>query len=188
MSNIITVPHPTLRQKAKEIKKVDVKLKQNIELLLDNLVSQHDPDGVGLAFPQINKSIRGFAFRVDDPHEPRGIRVFLNPIIVAHSQQTSLGDDPLQPHLEGCLSIPNLWGPVPRWEWLELHYQVLADDRLIDRQDKFDGFLARGMQHEFDHLNGVLFTDHILEHDLPVYLSQNGHMKELDDRELLRSF
>ena len=188
MSDIISVPHPTLRQKAKTITRIDIKLKQNIKLLLENLISQHDPDGVGLAFPQINKSIRGFAFRVGERQEPHGIRVFLNPSIVAHSRKTSLGDNPLQPYLEGCLSVPNLWGPVPRFEWLDLHYQVLSNNQLVDRQDRFGGFLARGMQHELDHLDGVIFTDHILQHNLPIYFSQNGRMKEFDDRELMSSF
>jgi peptide deformylase len=188
---IIIAPHPVLRKKAKPITKVDTKIIDLIEQLRSTLKSQSDPEGVGLAFPQVNKSLRAFAFRrVLDETDVSQIepQVAINPEIIQHSQEKNLGTQPDQPDLEGCLSLPKLYGPVPRWTWVELKYQVLEQDQLRTKTEKFKNFSARIVQHEFDHLNGVLFTDYTLKHDLPIYLDQNGTLTELTDKTPLKVY
>lgn len=187
--SIITAPHPTLRKKTAPVTKVDKKLLQNIDLLREDLLAEKDPEGVGLAFPQINKSIRAFAYRKNTRIKKKNdIQVFFNPEIISHSQEQILGRKPDKPDYEGCLSVPNLWGQVPRWSWIELKYELIENGHFSAHQAKFDNYASRAIQHELDHLDGILFTDHILEHDLPIYLEQNGEWVEFNDKELLRTF
>jgi peptide deformylase len=58
---------------------------------------------------------------------------------------------------------------VPRWPWIEVEFQELIQDELVEKKERFEWFAARVMQHEIDHLDGILFTDYSLEYDLPVY-------------------
>jgi peptide deformylase len=113
--------------------------------------------------------------------------------------QSSEAQPPAQPNteaaqpnaeadLEGCLSIPGIYGPVPRWSWIELEYQLVQDGELVTKTERFTDFTARIIQHEYDHLQGVLFTDHILEYGLPAYVQQGDELRPLDDRSVLRSY
>ncbi len=187
--NVITAPHPTLRKVAKPVNKVDKKLLQNIKLLIDSLILEKDPEGVGLAFPQINKSISGFAYRPDKNKKKAGsVQVFFNPKIIAHSNDLVLGRKPKKPDLEGCLSVPRFFGAVPRWSWVEMEYQIVEDSKLVTHKQLFKDYKARIVQHEIDHLNGILFTDHVLKHNLPIYLVENDQLIPFEDKELLKSF
>lgn len=162
--NIISVPHPTLRTTAKKIEQVDKKLINFITNLSTTLEATRNPKGVGLAAPQVDKQLRVFATNLS-----RSPRIFINPTIEKHSKKLTLGDQPDDPILEGCLSIPHLWGPVPRWEWIEASFDVLDGQSLTRKIERFFGYGARVFQHELDHLDGILFTDHSLQYDLPVY-------------------
>lgn len=187
--NVITAPHPTLRKVAKSVIVVDKKLHQNIKLLIDSLFLEKDPEGVGLAFPQINKSICGFAYRPDKNKKGSdSVKVFFNPKIVSHSNEMVVGRNPKKPDLEGCLSVPRFFGVVPRWSWVEMEYQVVEGDKLITQKQVFKDYKARIVQHEVDHLNGILFTDRVLKHNLPIYLVDNDQLIPFEDRQLLESF
>jgi peptide deformylase len=186
--NIITAPHPTLRKKAKRIESVDKKLLQNIDLLIDNLLQEKDPEGVGLAFPQINKSLRAFAFRPNPKKKKETIKVLINPEITQCSSDKVLGEDPNNPELEGCLSVPNLYAPVPRWSWIELRYQLIKDGELETYETKYANYHARVIQHEMDHLDGILFTDHVLAYDMPLYIEDGKRMVELEDKSLVKAY
>jgi peptide deformylase len=186
---IVTAPNASLRQKAEPIKELDKKTVQFIKTLGTTLEQKQDPPGVGLAGPQVNKKLRAFAIR---PVKNRGdsvpIKVFINPHITDHSQDKALGAKEGEPDLEGCLSIPNVYGPVPRWTWVELDYQVLENQKLVDKSKRFSDFPARIVQHELDHLEGVLFTDYLLEMDLPAYLQEKDQLIELDDKSILKVY
>ena len=192
-SLVITAPHPTLRKVSLPITKVDQKLKKNIQLLIQALKQEIDPPGVGMAFSQINKSISGFAIR---PTATRTlpakadaeIKVLLNPVIKAHSKTRELGEDQSEPDYEGCLSVPLIYGPVPRWSWLELEFQTIKNDQLITQTSRFTGYSARIVQHEMDHLNGILFTDHLLKLNLPAYVKKGYDFVEIEDRKILQVF
>lgn len=172
--SIITVPHPTLRQVAAPITDVDKKLKQLVAELGQTLKNQREPRGVGLAAPQIDVSRRLFATllplnETDDDDAIRHLKIFINPEIVEHSSDLTLGSDPENPILEGCLSIPGLYGPVPRWQHITMAYLELIDDSLVEKEVALSDYHARVAQHELDHLDGKLFTDYSLEYELPVY-------------------
>lgn len=187
--SIISAPHPTLRKVAKTVTKVDKKLLQNIELLKQSLQAEKNPEGVGLAFPQINKSIRGFAYQPNKKNKDiLAIKVLFNPKILDHSQEQVLGKNPKEPDLEGCLSVPNLFAPVPRWSFVELEYQLIGDNQLVTYQQRFENYNARIVQHELDHLNGILFTDHVLKHKMPIYLLVDGELMPFDELDLLKTF
>lgn len=188
---IITIPHQTLRQKAKVITKIDKQVLKFVKDLEQTLKKSSNPKGAGLAAPQVNKLWRVFATQVsrsDKSRSAANLRVFLNPVISDHSTEQTLGPDPKDPTLEGCLSLPNLWGPIPRWEWVRLDYQIIENSDLIDQSERFSEFFARVIQHELDHLDGVLFTDYSLEHNLPVYQEINNKFVEIEDRTLLKVF
>lgn len=161
---IIAIPHPTLREKAEPVTAADIKVKKFAADLQKTLVTTKNPKGVGLAAPQVNKLWRIFATQVDD--KPR---LFINPQITSKSSTLTLGPDPEDPIMEGCLSIPKLYGPVPRAEWVELSFDVIKGNELVSQKDRFEDYFARVIQHELDHLDGVLFIDYSLQYDLPVY-------------------
>lgn len=191
---IISAPHQTLRTVADEVKVVDKKLVKFIEELESTLKYKDNPKGVGLAAPQVDKKWRIFSSQFArggdfDDLKSLEIRSYINPEIVKHSGKQTFGDDKKHPQLEGCLSIPHIYGPVPRWEWVELNYFVLENGELKAKSEKFVDFEARVIQHETDHLNGILFTDYILEYDLPVYFENphNGELEERTDKSILKN-
>ena len=183
---IITAPHQTLRQQAKEVSVFDKKFLRFLSELADTLVKKEKPSGVGLAAPQVNKSLRVFAAILGEKNKAifkQSIKFFINPKIVKHSKDKILGLADGSERFEGCLSIPLLYGPVPRFSWVEVEYQSLTDKDLLKNKNsaipvkkkiRLEDFDARVFQHEFDHLNGVLFTDHILANKLPIYVEQDG--------------
>jgi len=192
---IITIPHPTLRKTASAVTQVDTQLIKFITDLESTLESSKNPRGVGLAAPQVDKLFRAFAtnLSIDDKRGelgdrlPGGLRHFINPVISkACKRKKVLGVNPHDPDLEGCLSMPGLYGPVPRHRWIELEFQTLENEQLKNHKERFDGFHARVIQHELDHLDGILFTDYALENNLPVYRqSDDGKRLEEIDRELI---
>lgn len=112
-------------------------------------VKMFEADGVGLAAPQIGKNIRMFVMNMNSGGKDAVVVAVVNPIIVSHSAATVVAE-------EGCLSIPGLYGKVERWKELVMEYTDLDGDR---RVLKLAGMNARVVQHEVDHLDGVLFID-----------------------------
>ncbi|MDH5533074.1 MAG: peptide deformylase [Candidatus Pacebacteria bacterium] len=191
---IISAPHQTLRQKAIEVKTVDKKLIKFIEELELTLKNKENPKGVGLAAPQVDKKLRIFTTQLSnidnfDDENSLEIKHYINPIITKHAGKQTFGPDKNNPQLEGCLSIPKIYAPVPRWEWVELEYMMLENGKLIPQKERFDDFYARVIQHEADHLDGILFTDYALEYDLPVYFENNktGKLEETTNISVLET-
>jgi len=184
---VISAPHPTLRRVAQTITKFDKRFFKFVDRLKAQMLKEKDPEGVGLAAPQVNKSWQVFVARVgEDLRASSETRAFINPKIIAHAPKKTLLDD--SAHFEGCLSVPLVYGPVPRWDWIEMKYQTIEAGKIVERQEKFADFPARVLQHEYDHLQGVLFTDYLLELNLPAYISKNNEWIELEDRSMVESF
>lgn len=155
---IIAYGHPVLKRKAEVISKDHPKLKE----LIDNMFeTMYNASGVGIAAPQIGQSIRLFIvdttpFSEDDSlsdNERNQLKsfkkIFINPEIIEES-----GDD--WSFDEGCLSIPNIRESVLRQPEIKIQY---FDENFIKHVQSFDGLLARVIQHEYDHVEGILFTD-----------------------------
>jgi len=141
---IITSPNPILRKKSAEIKKNDLISKGMRKLCLDMVKTMLDKDGVGLAAPQIGKNIRLCAINTAE-----GQICLINPKITKKSWAREWGE-------EGCLSIPDIFGEVNRHKKIICKY---LDINQKESEIKADGLLARVIQHEIDHLDGILFID-----------------------------
>jgi peptide deformylase len=139
---IVKDPDPVLREEAKEVTKFNANLKK---LLRDMAETMYDAEGVGLAAPQIGISKRVI---VVDVGEESGLVEIVNPVMIEQEGE-QLGP-------EGCLSIPNLNGDVLRFDRIVVTGQN-SDGEPITVQAQ--GYFARALQHEIDHLNGILFTD-----------------------------
>ena len=194
MLNIITAPNPILAQSAKKISKVDNGLLKLIEQMKQTLLSAKDPVGVGLAAPQIGKSLQIFIMK-PTPKSPA--QVFINPKInqkidtkitinhltTASDRMVQLNDDPAkktqQTKLEGCLSLPNIWGEIKREPKIKLQYQLITNNhQLITKTLTFSGFMSTIIQHEVDHLNGILFPKRVLEQKGKLYKSRKDEKGE----------
>lgn len=173
MKKIVTVPNSVLAGKAKPVKKIDKATKDLIEEMKKALLSAKDPIGVGLAAPQVGVPLQIFLAK---PTEKSPISVFINPkikIIKTETKQNKRKDG--RKKLEGCLSVPNIWGEVRRNSTLELTYK---DEAGKDRKRKFSGFMATIIQHEIDHLQGFLFTKRVLEQKGTLYKSEKNEKGE----------
>ena len=162
MKPILSVPDPLLRVKSVSIDRITPDVQAQIIELIDTMKNAHNPEGVGLSFPQIGFNLRGFVTYLE-----KRIKVYLNPIILDASEEKTLGGTPDRPTLEGCLSIPWLYGPV--WRSKKIKIQAL-DEHGIEFVKTLTSFPARLAMHEYDHLEGVLFTDYTLKYNLPLYL------------------
>lgn len=150
---IYTYGQPVLRKEAEEITKDYPGLEQLIDDMFETL---HKADGVGLAAPQIGKSIRLVVIDLDvikdDNPEFAGYRhAFINPYIEETDGEFVSMD-------EGCLSIPGIHEAVKRRSRVRVTY---LDEQFRPHDEWIDGFLARVMQHEFDHLDGVMYVDRL---------------------------
>lgn len=157
MKAIVQVPNVLLTTPAKEVTFFDKKLRVMIAVMKKILVSADKPKGVGLAGPQAGYPYRIFLTK---PAGNKEIRIFINPRIVKLSKETTDGVPERENKLEGCLSIPNVWGKVKRQQGLTLEFQ---DQEGNTHTEEFSGFIATIIQHETDHINGILFTHRVIE-------------------------
>ena len=155
--------HPVLREKARTVDKTELK-KPEIQHFIDSMIdTMFEYSGVGLAAPQVHESLRVFVAMLDPDGRGEGDAVtFVNPEIVLVGDQTVEG-------WEGCLSIPEIRGRVPRAQ----HIKVTALDRHGKRFElELKDFPARVVQHETDHLDGVLFFDRMKTFESLTYLEE----------------
>ncbi len=160
---VVDVKNPVLRAVARKIDKVDKKILMLIADMEETLKSQNDPEGVGLAAPQIGKSLAIFLMDYNDIH-----RVIINPEIVSLGKisDKTIKDKNKDEVLEGCLSLPHYYGPIKRAKTVTIKYMDINNQ---EKTEEFKGFYAHIVQHEVDHLNGILFVDHILEQKATLY-------------------
>jgi len=152
---IARLGHPVLRQSAAPLEDSEIKSPAFARFVDDMIDTMRESDGVGLAAPQVFEPKRVVIIEVKGPH-PRypyqpevPLTVLVNPRVISHSTET-------EEDWEGCLSIPDLRGRVPRW--------ASVDVRALDRNGspielRAGGFFARVIQHELDHLDGVMFLE-----------------------------
>jgi peptide deformylase len=150
LRDIVTLPDPILRRKARTINRFDADLQSLID---DMIETMRDAPGVGLAAPQVGISRRLIVVEYPEDDEldesPKKLYVVVNPEIKETSEETEMG-------IEGCLSIPGLHGEVERAIAVTVKGQTRRGQPM---KIKAKGWLARIFQHEIDHVNGVVFTD-----------------------------
>lgn len=157
---ILELPHPALRQKARTVKKIDASI---VDLAYNMVDTMRNAGGVGLAANQVGVLRRVIVVQV--PHDetdetqiedqkPNIASIYINPEIVHREGERRVE--------EGCLSIPGYKGIITRSLWVKF--------RALDHKSKLiklkaDGLLAQIIEHEVDHLNGILYVDHLLSHE-----------------------
>jgi peptide deformylase len=157
---IYIIPHPVLKQKAAAIEKID----SGVLTLIDDMAeSMYAARGIGLAAPQIGVSRRVVVMNIDrdaDKNIDGALMHFINPEIIWSSEEPNIYD-------EGCLSIPDQYAEIERPKQVRVRYQDRTGATL---EIEADGLLATCLQHEIDHLNGILFVDHLssLKRDMIV--------------------
>ena len=142
------VPEPLLRKVAEPIKTITNEVKQ---LLDDMAQTMYAAPGIGLAGPQIGELKRLIVMDCSRDEEPNELLQMINPEITQFSEENALLE-------EGCLSIPGHNAEVSRPAWVEVQFLDIEGE---EQQIKAEGLLAACVQHEIDHLNGILFIDHI---------------------------
>jgi len=169
MAQIVSAPHPVLSKKAAEyvFEKNDKFLPAILKEMEIALLSASDPKGVGLAAPQIG---RGLSIFISKPSDNAAVSVFINPKIIESDPipDDNPEDEKKAKKLEGCLSLPSIWGVVKRSPSVTLSYY---DHLGRKKTKKFTGFMATIVQHEVDHLNGILFPKRVLEQKGTLYKS-----------------
>src|SRR5690349_19062675 len=150
---IVEVPDPRLREISKPVEGVDDELRA---LIADMFETMYAAPGIGLAAIQVGVPKRVLVIDLQEPAEEGGEpvkqpHVFINPEIVEHSDQDV-------PYTEGCLSVPDQYAEVDRPDRIRARW---LDENGKQRDETIEGLLAVCLQHEMDHLNGVLFIDHL---------------------------
>jgi peptide deformylase len=144
---IVKYPHPTLRHKSKPLRRVDTDLKNTVAAMFDLMYQQR---GVGLAANQVDLPYRLFIINTEGDPQKGQEHVFLNTVIVKRS-----GKEEAE---EGCLSFPEIYAPVIRSSKVVISAYNLAGEEI---HYELNGLFARAVQHEYDHLDGVLFIDRL---------------------------
>ena len=148
---IVLYGDPVLKRKAKDIVQGDETVKEFVESMYETMYAAQ---GVGLAAPQVGQSIRLFVVDTTpmEENEEDGLRkAFINPTMIEE-----LGEE--WPFEEGCLSIPGIRADVMRKPTIKIKY---FDEDWNEHEETFEGMSARVIQHEYDHIEGVLFTDYL---------------------------
>ena len=154
--------HPMLRRRAEPLDPREIGTPRIERLIDDMFETMHDSQGIGLAGPQVHESIRLFVAGVDDPDAG------MSPVVVINPEVTPIGAA-VEEDWEGCLSIPDIRGRVPRAAKIRV--------RALDRRGRplaltADGYPARVIQHETDHLDGVLFFDRMTSFESITFLEE----------------
>jgi peptide deformylase len=145
---ILTAPDPRLQAVSTDVEQVTDEVRA---LIADMADSMYAADGIGLAAIQIGVAKRVLVIDLDQKEGQRNPRAFINPKILWASEETAVFE-------EGCLSVPEIWDDVERPARIKAEY---LDERGGKQLLEADGLLATCLQHEMDHLNGVLFIDHL---------------------------
>ena len=165
---ILTAPDPRLKAVSTPVEKVDDETRR---LIADMIESMYAADGIGLAAVQIGVPKRIIVMDIDQKDGKKNPRVFVNPKILWASEEVATFE-------EGCLSVPEIWEDVERPAQIRAEY--------LDRDGKLetleaDNLLATCLQHEMDHLEGVLFIDHLSKLKRSIALRKLQKAKRLKD-------
>lgn len=175
-NDIITLPNPHLRERSKKVGLISEEIKKLIEDMQEATLDWEDSRdhevGVALAAIQVDQPLRVVIIRNNfDNKKDRSFAVFVNPVITKYE-----GD--VQEDYEGCLSVPDIYGKVPRYSQVRIK---AWDQNGREIRLSAKGFLARVFQHEIDHTNGIVFIDHIKDKPEAFFrLKEDGRLAELD--------
>ena len=167
---IVEVPDPRLRQISSPVKEVNKEVRA---LIKDMFETMYAAPGIGLAAIQVGVPLRVLVMDLHEPEEEGGEpvndpRVFINPEILTHSDEEV-------PYLEGCLSVPDQYAEVERPDHIRARW---LDEHGKQHEEDLDGLLAVCLQHEMDHLEGILFIDHLSRLKREMVLKKLAKMRK----------
>ena len=167
--NILTIPDPILRKISEPVKKID---KETKKLMDDMLETMYEAPGIGLAAVQIGILKRVIVIDLSKKDEKKNPIFIVNPEIISKSKE-------MASYEEGCLSIPNQFAEVKRPNSCKLHFLDYEGNKC---EINANGLLATCIQHEIDHLNGILFIDHLSKLKKDLILKKTKKTKKEIDR------
>jgi peptide deformylase len=162
--DILEIPHPLLRQRAKRVRRADKRL---LALAYDMVETMRDAGGVGLAANQVGELRRLIVIQLPEEEEAR---IYINPEILRQEGQREVE--------EGCLSYPGYKGIVNRSMWVKFG---ALDHTETAVEISAECLLAQALEHEVDHLNGILYLDHLADHSNLYPVDEDG--ERLDEEE-----
>jgi len=165
---ILTAPDPRLKEVAKDVEKVDGEIRRLADDMLDTM---YDAEGIGLAATQIGVALRVVVMDLAQKEGKNEPQVFINPKITWASEE-------IETFEEGCLSVPDIWDEVKRPAKVRCDY---LDRDGQPQSVEADGLLADCLQHEIDHLNGMLFIDHLSRLKRSMALKKLAKAKKLKE-------
>ena len=184
MLKLVTVPNNILTSITKPVTVFDEDLQKLIIQMEETLIAQTDPPGVGLAAPQIGRDLAIFIMK---PTPKVETEIFINPRVLkfeirnskfeTNSNIQNKKSKNKKTPLEGCLSVPRIWGPIKRNKKILIEYQTIDGEK---KTNWFKGFRAVIIQHEMDHLNGILFTQRALEQNSQLFEETNGELEKIE--------
>jgi len=194
---IVVYPNKKLRIKTPQITQVNNQLVKTIKKLEDRLNNSNL--GIGLAAPQIGKQDRIFATKTGCHSCSRDkcnclTEIYINPKIIDVFSQDKVypqmidEDSNREDFLEGCLSMPDTYGTVKRWLKIKARYQMIEKDKLVTKEAVLEAPKSLVFQHELDHLDGILFIDHIKEEKGKLYFQEDDQLKKITFEELENIF
>ena len=163
---ILTAPDPRLQAVSTDVEKVDAEIRKLVDDMAD---SMHAADGIGLAAVQIGVPKRVIVIDLDQKDGKKNPRAFINPKLLWTSDEVAVFE-------EGCLSVPEIWDDVERPARIKAEYLDLDGKKV---EIEADGMLATCLQHEMDHLEGVLFIDHFSRLKRSIALRKLAKAKKL---------
>lgn len=170
---IVEYGNDVLRRPTEKVTKISAKIKALIHDMFDTMYAA---DGVGLAAPQVGVLKKIFVLDCSTEEKPMPQMVFINPTIVKRSGAIC--------SKEGCLSFPGVYTEVKRYENITVRFMDLAGNRK-EMTVEGGGLLCRAIQHEFDHLEGVLFVDHVIDRFGTDALLKEHHLPPIDPVRIL---
>jgi peptide deformylase len=194
IQKILQSGDPKLRDVSKPVACVDKKILSLVANLKDTLTVQKDPEGVGLAAPQIGKNLRVFVIL-----DKGKLKTVINPEVIpskltlkqssneiigkpkkSKTKKRAMNHEPRTTSkniMEGCLSLPNYYGPLRREKEITISYLNEVGEKVTET---FTDFPAQIVRHEIDHLNGVLFIDRLLEQKKKLFKLESGEWEEVE--------
>lgn len=178
MLSIVQAPSEVLASPARKINNIDKAIRHLIKQMTETLEKATDPEGVGLAAPQVGESLQLFIIK---PTPKSKVEVFINPVLTIPDDakkddvKEKLENEDEDVKLEGCLSLKDIWGVVERYDKVHLSF---LDENGKKHERTYDGFFATIIQHEYDHIQGILFPKRVLEQESKLYKSTKNKKGE----------
>jgi len=170
---VVNYGEPVLRQEAEKVTKISAKIQKLVADMFDTMYAYN---GCGLAAPQVGELKRIFVLDCSTDDNPMPQMVFINPVII--KKQGALISR------EGCLSFPGVYTDVKRYETISVRYMDMKGKTQVMTIQE-GTLLCRAIQHELDHLNGVLFVDHVIDRFSTDQLLAEHHLPPIEPEKIL---